>query len=263
MTRVNPAAERIFGRPELAGQRLPPLLALAESGDAPRGARRASSARAPRASARCGSRVGSRRQGRSATDSRPRRRCRASICRRQLFYTLILRNVNERLEAERRIRALTVETEYLREELAALGGFDEILGASEALRGVLQDVEQVAATDATVLDPGRDRHRQGAGRARHPRAQRAARAAARQGELRGHPGDADRERALRPRARRLHRRDAAPRRAASRWPTAGTIFLDEIGELPTGSAGEAPARAPGGRVRAGRAARRRARSTCA
>ena len=59
--------------------------------------------------------------------------------------------MNERLEAERRIRSLTVETEYLREELAALGGFGEILGASDALRSVLQAVEQVAATDATVL----------------------------------------------------------------------------------------------------------------
>ncbi len=71
--------------------------------------------------------------------------------RRRVFYTLILRNVNERLEAERRIRSLTVETEYLREELAALGGFDEMLGASEALRGVVQAVKQVAATDASVL----------------------------------------------------------------------------------------------------------------
>jgi PAS domain S-box-containing protein len=70
---------------------------------------------------------------------------------RRVFYTLILRNVNERLEAERRIRSLTVEAEYLREELAALGGFDDILGTSEALRGVLRAVQQVAATDATVL----------------------------------------------------------------------------------------------------------------
>jgi PAS domain S-box-containing protein len=70
---------------------------------------------------------------------------------RSVFYTLILRNVNERLEAERRIRSLTVETEYLREELAALGGFDDILGAGDALRGVLRAVKQVAATDATVL----------------------------------------------------------------------------------------------------------------
>jgi PAS domain S-box-containing protein len=72
----------------------------------------------------------------------------------RIFFTLILRSVNERLEAERRIRSLTVETEYLREELAALGGFDDILGASDALGAVLRAVQQVAATDATVLVVG-------------------------------------------------------------------------------------------------------------
>ena len=73
---------------------------------------------------------------------------------RRVFYTLILRNVNDRLEAERRIEALTGEAQYLREELAALGGFDELLGGSEALREVLHAVRQVAATDASVLISG-------------------------------------------------------------------------------------------------------------
>ena len=66
----------------------------------------------------------------------------------------------------------------------------------------------------------RDRHRQGAGGARDPRPQRAARHAAHQGQLRGHSRDAARVGALRPRPRRVHRRDHAPRRASSRWPTA-------------------------------------------
>lgn len=70
---------------------------------------------------------------------------------RQPFYTLILRNVNERLEAEQKIRALTVETEYLREEISSLIGADEIFGRSAALSKVLEDVGEVAATDATVL----------------------------------------------------------------------------------------------------------------
>src|SRR5688572_29614075 len=72
---------------------------------------------------------------------------------RRVFYTLILRNVNDRLEAERRIRTLTHEAEYLREELASLVG-DHILGTSPALAGVLRAVGQVAATDATVLVRG-------------------------------------------------------------------------------------------------------------
>jgi PAS domain S-box-containing protein len=70
---------------------------------------------------------------------------------RETFYTLILRNVNERLEAEQKIRHLTFEAEYLKEELKALHNFDEIIGNSTALKQVLKEVEQVADTDATVL----------------------------------------------------------------------------------------------------------------
>ncbi|HSK29911.1 MAG TPA: sigma 54-interacting transcriptional regulator, partial [Candidatus Limnocylindria bacterium] len=70
---------------------------------------------------------------------------------REPFYTLILRNVNERLEAEQKIRSLTVETEYLREEITSLVGSEEIVGRSEALVKVLNEVKEVAATDATVL----------------------------------------------------------------------------------------------------------------
>jgi PAS domain S-box-containing protein len=70
---------------------------------------------------------------------------------RKAFYTLILRNVNERLEAEQKIRSLTIEAEYLREEISGLVGADEMVGESEALSKVLDDVREVAATDATVL----------------------------------------------------------------------------------------------------------------
>jgi PAS domain S-box-containing protein len=70
---------------------------------------------------------------------------------RKAFYTLILRNVNERLEAEQKIRSLTVEAEYLREEISSLVGADEMLGQSETLLKALSDVKEVAATDATVL----------------------------------------------------------------------------------------------------------------
>jgi PAS domain S-box-containing protein len=66
-------------------------------------------------------------------------------------YTLILRNENERLEAERRIRSLTDETEYLRAELRQLGRSGEIVGRSPALAHVLHDLRQVAPTDTTVL----------------------------------------------------------------------------------------------------------------
>jgi PAS domain S-box-containing protein len=74
--------------------------------------------------------------------------------RGQTCHTLILRNVDERLEAERRIQALASQTEYLQEELQALRHFGEIIGQSPALRQVLRDVEQVATTDTTVLIQG-------------------------------------------------------------------------------------------------------------
>jgi PAS domain S-box-containing protein len=67
------------------------------------------------------------------------------------FYTLILRNVNERLQAEQKIRSLTVEAEYLREEIQALLNCDEIIGQSEPILRVLHDVKEVAQTDAAVL----------------------------------------------------------------------------------------------------------------
>jgi PAS domain S-box-containing protein len=69
----------------------------------------------------------------------------------QSFYSLILRNINDRLEADRKIHSLAAEAEYLREEIKSRCGFDEILGQSDALKSVLEDVEQVAVTDTTVL----------------------------------------------------------------------------------------------------------------
>ena len=52
------------------------------------------------------------------------------------------------------------------------------------------------------------------------------------GQLRCHPREFGRKRTLRLRAGCLHRRQpGGGRPASSRWPTRGTIFLDEVGEL--------------------------------
>ncbi len=67
------------------------------------------------------------------------------------FYTLILRNVNERLLAENKIRSLTLESEYLKEELKSLTESVGIIGDSEPLLRVLEDVKSVAGTEATVM----------------------------------------------------------------------------------------------------------------
>ncbi len=103
-------------------------------------------------------------------------------------------------------------------------------------------------------DHRRDRYRQGDGRAADPSPQRAARHAADQGELRGDSRDAARIRAIRPRPRRLYRRDhdqarqvrAGRRRLDLSRRNRDAHHLDPV---------EAAACAAGARVRA---ARRRA-----
>jgi hypothetical protein len=78
---------------------------------------------------------------------------------------------------------------------------------------------------------GRDRHGQGAHRARDAPPE------PRDGpfvvdQLRRDPREPHGERALRPRARRLHRRDRDAERQVPGRPSGGTLFLDEIGEMP-------------------------------
>ena len=147
------------------------------------------------------------------------------------WFTLILRDVEERLAAERRIASLLSETESLREELRALGAFAPILGSSPALLSTLREVESVAATDTTVLLLGET----GTGkelfaRALHagsPRSQKplvkvncgAMPANLIESELFGHEKGAF---------------TGATSRREGRFALAhgGTLFLDEIGELP-------------------------------
>ena len=54
-------------------------------------------------------------------------------------------------EIERLKRELELENEYLREEISISHPFDEMIGDSPSLRKVLEQVELVAATDASVL----------------------------------------------------------------------------------------------------------------
>jgi PAS domain S-box-containing protein len=146
-------------------------------------------------------------------------------------FTLILRNVNERLEAERRIRSLTEETEYLREELRELGRAVEISGRSERLSQVLSDLREVAPTDTTVLILGET----GTGKELFARALHAA------SERRDKPlvkvNCAAIPSTLIESEFFGHERGAftgATGKRDGRFTLAdgGTIFLDEIGELP-------------------------------
>jgi PAS domain S-box-containing protein len=137
-------------------------------------------------------------------------------------------DIEDRKRAEERVRK---ENVALREEIDKASMFEEIVGSSVALKEVLARVSQVAPTDATVLLTGET----GTGkeliaRAIHKRSQRAAKAfvsvncavipqALLGSELFGHEKGAF---------------TGALQRRLGRFELAegGTIFLDEIGELP-------------------------------
>jgi formate hydrogenlyase transcriptional activator len=137
-------------------------------------------------------------------------------------------DIDERKRAEERMRN---ENLALREDLDRASMFEEIVGSSAALRRVLAHVEKVAGTDATVLILGET----GTGkelmaRAIHKRSNRATRAFIRvncaaippallASELFGHEKGAF---------------TGALQRRVGRFEAAhgGTIFLDEIGDLP-------------------------------
>jgi PAS domain S-box-containing protein len=147
------------------------------------------------------------------------------------YHTLILRDVRERIEAERQIEALSSETESLRAALHEAQGVGELLGRSRALLEVLQDVDRVGAADTAVLILGAT----GTGKelvaqAVHKASRRCARplvkvncaaipAALMESELFGH-------------ARGAFTGATARRDGRFALADGGTVFLDEVGELP-------------------------------
>ncbi len=72
----------------------------------------------------------------------------------EIFYTLILRNIEDKLVAENTISLLTKQTEYLEEEINELTSSYGIIAQDLGMKNVLNLIEQVARTDATVLITG-------------------------------------------------------------------------------------------------------------
>ena len=149
----------------------------------------------------------------------------------RMYTTLILRNIHDRMEAEQKIQSLTAETEILREELRALHQDGTLIGESQALKQVLRDIAQVAGTDTTVLIMGETgTGKELAARAIHAASHRRERplvivncaaipSTLIESEFFGHEPGAF---------------TGATKKREGRFSLAhtGTIFLDEIGELP-------------------------------
>jgi len=70
------------------------------------------------------------------------------------YYTIILRDISERVRAQREIQRLLLEREYLEEEMNTLHNFDGLIGQSPAFIKILENVEKVAVTDTPVLITG-------------------------------------------------------------------------------------------------------------
>ena len=145
--------------------------------------------------------------------------------------TIILRDVNDRQQAEAQLRKLQRENLYLHEEVRTSLGTDEIVGESAPMQEVYQKIEQVAATDSTVLITGETgTGKELVARAVHARSRRkdailvkvncaALPGGLMESELFGHEKGAFTG-AL---AKRTGRFELA---------SSGTIFLDEIADLP-------------------------------
>ena len=124
----------------------------------------------------------------------------------------------ERALGEVRLRR---EAAALKRELGGRLVARAIVGDSPPIRALRELVARVADAPAPDPDPGRNGHRQGAGGPRPARRERSRRGPLRLGQLRGDPRGAAGERAVRLRARRLHRRGARSRRASSPRRPAG------------------------------------------
>jgi PAS domain S-box-containing protein len=143
------------------------------------------------------------------------------------YYTVFLRSMRERLEAERRIRALIEEAESLRAVVGEMG----IMGRSAGIRAVCNSIRQVASTNATVLILGET----GTGKELVARAIHDA--GARRGEALVRVNCAAIPESLIESEFFGHEKGAftgAMARREGRFAQAdgGTLFLDEIGELP-------------------------------
>jgi len=79
----------------------------------------------------------------------------ASLCsyslQGKLFFALILRNINDKVEAEEKISRLSSATHYFKQIMEEEQNATTIIGESKKVKEVMQQVSQVAPVDTTVL----------------------------------------------------------------------------------------------------------------
>ncbi len=150
---------------------------------------------------------------------------------KEVFYTLILRNIDDRLMAEHKISSLETQTEYLQEEIKELTNDHGIIAQHKSMKKVLDLIAQVAQTEATVLIHGETgTGKELVARAIHAASNRSEGPLIRincgaipanliESELFGHEKGA-------------FTGATASRKGRFLLADKGTIFLDEIGELP-------------------------------
>ena len=150
--------------------------------------------------------------------------------RNETFYALFIRNIQDKINSEEKIRKLDLETVRLREKIHE-HEFENIIGQSEAIKNMLSLVSRVARTTSTVLIQGETgTGKELVAKAVHDNSQRkqesfvtlncaALPAELIESELFGHLKGAFTGATMNREGRFL-------------LANKGTIFLDEIGELP-------------------------------
>lgn len=67
------------------------------------------------------------------------------------YFTMVLRSMLQKIQAEQELRSLVDRTQYLQQELEEVKVTSQLIGESEPVKMLWQDIYMVAHTDATVL----------------------------------------------------------------------------------------------------------------